>query len=187
MDTLDGDQMQMIPDPSEVSPRDTGIRYGVILALAGIIFQAITYVVNGDPTGGGSSGLGCLSGIVSIAIFVMAIKAHRDNDLGGFISLGRGVSVSLWMGLISGIISAIWNYVFINFIAPESMDAIKESLDEIRAQVEDGEAPEWLLSFTESAMNIGTNPLAIVTGSIIMALIIGFIASLFLKLDRPLG
>ena len=185
MNTLDD---QNFPDPSEISPRDTGIRYGVILALAGIIFQAVIYLIGGDPVSGQGAGgsLGCLSGIVSIAIIAMGIKAHRDKDLGGFISLGRGLSVSFWMGLISGIISGIWTYLFTNFIAPDSMDAAKEAIDQVRAQVEDGEAPEWLLSFTEGAMNAGSNPLFGIIGGIIFAMIIGFFASLFLKRERPM-
>jgi len=185
MDTLDD---QNFPDPSGISPRDTGLRWGVILALVGIIFQGLIYVIGGgDPTSGGASGLGCLSGIASIAIIVMGIKAHRDKDLGGFISLGRGLTVSFWIGLASGIISSIWNYLFVNFIAPETMDAAKEQLDQIRAQVEDGEAPEMLLTFTESAMNMGSNPIFGVIASIIFAIIIGFFASLFLKRDRPMA
>ena len=60
------DKNQLLPE-SEISPRDTGMRYGVILALAGIIIQGIMHVMGSDPASGGG-GLGCLSGIISIAI-----------------------------------------------------------------------------------------------------------------------
>ena len=178
----------LIPDPSQVSPRDTGLRYGVILALAGIIIGIVVYLMGGsDPANAGSSGsLGCLSIIISIAIIVMGIKAHRDKDLGGFISLGRGMSVSLWMGLAYGVISSIWNYVFTNFIAPESMEAAQEAIDQVRAQVEDGEAPEWTLSLVENATTLGSNPLFGMIAGLIFVLFFGFFASLFLKRERPM-
>ena len=186
MNTLDD---QRFPDPSEVSPRDTGIRYGVIMALAGVIMGALIYIMGGnDPANASTAGsLGCLSGIISIAIITMGIKTHRDKDLGGFISLGRGLTVSFWMGLVSGAISAVWNYVFTHFIAPETLEAGQEAIDQVRAQVEDGEVPEWVLTITESSANAGSNPLVVVISTLIFVMIIGFFASLFLKRDRPLG
>ena len=91
------------------------------------------------------------------------------------------------MGLILGILSAIWNYVFVNFIAPETLEAAQENIDRVRAQVEDGEAPEWALTLAEAGADAGNNPLNTIIASIIITIIIGFFASLFLKRDRPLG
>jgi len=180
MDTLDANNN--FPEPSEISPRPTGVRYGVILGLAAIILGGLTYVMGGgDPNSSVGGMLGCLSGIISIAIMVHGIKSHRDNELGGFMTLGRGMSVSLWMGLVYGVIYSVWNYVLTKFIAPDIMDA---ALDQIREQVDDGDTPAEGLEWTETIMNIGTNPIFTFVTALLMILILGFIISLILKKDR---
>jgi len=48
---------------------------------------------------------------------MMMLKTHRDKDLGGFISHKRAIVLAFWMGLFYGVMAAIWNFVFRNFIA----------------------------------------------------------------------
>ncbi|MEM6967237.1 MAG: DUF4199 domain-containing protein [Bacteroidota bacterium] len=182
MNTLD--DSQFTPDPSKVSVIKTGVKYGIMLGLAGVISQLVMLLLGmndsgADPTT--SALLNLLSLAISIAIIVFAVRYHRDRELGGFISFGRGMKLCFWLGLVSGIITAIWTWIYQNLIAPESLDAIKTEIEKIKAQVDDGEVPEMTLTIMEWTYAAVTNPLSIMVGSLLSILFIGLFVSLFTK------
>ena len=188
MNTLD--EIDNAPNPENVSPMQTGLKYGIMLALAGVVIQLIMYIMGwGDPMEGDptmSFLMGTASFAISIAIMVMAVRYHRDTELGGFISFGRAMLVYLYVGVASALITAIWGWLYNNVIAPETQEAMKQTIDQVRAQVEDGEAPEMALTIVESTFNMTNNPLMMFFTSLIGTLVIGLILSLILKRERRL-
>lgn len=192
MDTLDDNFIT--PDPSETSPRPTGIRYGVILALVTIGLGIVGQLLGGDSgmeNVGLTSSLGCLSIVIMIGIIAMGVKAHRDEELGGFMSLGRGLAVSFWIASVYSAIATVWGYVYSRIINPSVQERadelLEESLNQVRVQVEDGEAPEMMLTYMETMASLGTNPIFGLIVSMIIILFIGFFVSLFMKKDRPMA
>ena len=192
MDTLDDDFTT--PNPDEISPRPVGIRYGLILALVTIGLSIVAQIFGGEP-GNENFGLGillgCLSFIIIIGVIAAGIKVHRDQELGGFISFGRAMTVTFWIGLIYTIIATAWQFIYTKLIDPtaheQALEIQEDTLNQLRAQVEDGEVPEAYLSIAESATSLGTNPIALFIFSILIILFLGLFVSLFMKKDKPMA
>ncbi len=186
METVD--YLDESPDPQNVSPRNTGLRYGVILGLAGVVMQLLMYVLgmgeDGETTSVGVV-MGILSFAVTIAVMVHGIRFHRDKELGGFISFSRAMSVIFWMGVSSAVITSIWTLAYNNFINPDSMLALQEEMVKMKAQVDDGELPEMSLTAVEWTYSALTNPIALFLFSLFSTLILGLFISLFTKRDNP--
>ena len=188
MDTLD---TLNLPEPKDVSPRNTGLKYGIILALVGLIFQLLMYLMGWADGSSGDPTMILLFNILAlgltIAIITMGVRYHRNNELGGFISFGRAMTVCFWMGLIYGIITAIWGWVYGHIIAPETLENLEKEIEKIRMQVEDGDAPEYVLTIVETTFSFTNNPLIMMIMSLLSILFFGLFVSLFLKRSRPLG
>lgn len=124
MSTLDSPHV----DPASVPYRPVSMRYGLIGSLAlialGLVFHIFELV---DYTGQESNWLSSLLNWgVMIAIFVMAVRKHRDTDLGGYISFGRAFMVGFLAALIIAVITTVWTYLFFTVIEPDLIGNILE-------------------------------------------------------------
>ena len=116
-------------EPQTVSPRPTGIRWGIILGLISVVLGAI-FMITGmqDFSGQKSNWIPNLFTYGSmIAVFYYAFTQHRDQELGGFMSLGRAISLGFWIALINGLFAVVFTYVYFTFIQPDLMDTIKQT------------------------------------------------------------
>ena len=128
------DDNQNYVDPSTVSFWPTAIRYGLIGGLISAVYGLV-----GNMTGltmpGGSILSMVLMGLVGIGItigvMVFAIKRHRDDDLGGYITWGRAFVVGLVASVLMSLISTIFNYVYVTFIDPSFLDTMMEGMEEM--------------------------------------------------------
>ena len=154
-----------IIDPSTVPTRPTAMRYGGIAALVFIAIQLLL-----DTTGliDYSAGQGMyypsiLNGIATIVILYMAIKYHRDEELGGYISFGRCVKLGALIGLFAGILIAIFAFIYHSFVRPDIIPSIMEFQREQMA--EQGMSDDQI----EQAMGLAatfTTPLATAISSV---------------------
>lgn len=175
-------------DPATVSPRPTGMRWGIILGCISAVL-AIAEQMTGmvDYTGVKSNLLpNIITWVVVGGCCYMAVKQHRDNDLGGYISIGRSLGVTFWTGLIAGIISAVAAFIMIKFMVPDLKDKM---MDAVTTQMENkGQDPEQAKKGMEM-MSFMFNPAMIAViallGTLIYTLIFGLISGLILKKDSP--
>lgn len=128
MSTLDNIDEQ--PRPEEVSPWPTGSRYGLLAGLVLVVVSLALHLAGAvDYTGqdGSSSWITNILnwGIIIVAI-ILAVRQHRDQELGGLISFGRSFYVGFIVSLLIGVISAVWGYVFFGFIEPGLIDTMLE-------------------------------------------------------------
>ncbi len=184
MTTLDNPNNSI--DPSTVSPWQTALRYGGIIGLGLAILGLILYITGfSDPAEQtpASQAAGCVNYIVMIVGVVLAIKHHRDNELGGFISYGRGVGTGTLTGLVIGVVSAVWTIIFMTLIAPDMSEAIMD------AALENAQPGQE--EMTEKMVGIFTNPFSmavmVVIGSVLISVITSLIAAAILKNERPLA
>ena len=113
----------MIEPEGSTSMNSTVIRYGLI---GGLLFIIVALIGNmtglSSPTSMMSVLFNMLIGLVLfVGLMVVAIRYHRDKDLGGYITFGRAFLVGLLVALISGTVSNLVNYFYITVIDPEYM------------------------------------------------------------------
>ena len=108
------------------SPYQTAFRFALILLSVTVILELSKYFMGWGNSDSSDEGVIFLiytfTFAISIAVVLMMLKTHRDKDLSGFISNKRGIVLAFWMGLFYGIMAAIWNFVYRNFIAKEIME-----------------------------------------------------------------
>ena len=187
MPTLD-DPINFI-DPSTVSPRPAGMRWGLIWGGAAIVIGLIGYITGlTKPTATPSAAaylVSLVSFLIAIGCVVKAIQQHRE-ELGGYIRGGRCAMVGLWTGLIYGVIAALWALVFFNFIAPDFFDELYGSMTLMwEEQGLNDEQIESALGMTKMFQGPMGMVLSSLFGGALAGLIVGAIAGLFMKKKAP--
>ncbi len=188
MDPLDK-SMDFI-DPAGVSPQQTAMRYGIFWGLGGIILGLLAHLMGWtDPSAGFTAGsaINSILGIVlAVAMVVLAIRTHRDNELGGYISFGRGFKTGMITTLFYAIIAAIWTYIFVTFIAADMMDGIQEAMVE---QWEEQGLSDAEIEQAQQFTGFMGNPVWMVAmaffGGLIWGAIISLIVSAVMKKESP--
>jgi peptidoglycan/LPS O-acetylase OafA/YrhL len=81
------------------------LRYGVIAGLiAGLTLSAVVVAANGHPSGNLGMAFGYATMLVAFSSIFVAIKRHRDRDLGGVIGFGRALALGLGISAVAGVI-----------------------------------------------------------------------------------
>ncbi len=179
------------PDPKTVSPRPTAIRYGLIWGGVGVLSTLIGFLTNTDPSlPSTATGLKWAYGLIGFGVAIwcvfMAIKHHRDNELGGYISLGRGMGMGTLVGLVAGAVTGIYMLLHTLVINPGWADDMKAALMEQYAEAGLAEEQaEQAIQFASFAFN----PAFMVVGGLINGVFLGFVIGLIvgaiMKRDAP--
>lgn len=173
--------MEQQNSETPVTTRSTGIRYGLILGVISIAYFLIITL-----SGIGMQGAASYASYLFIAVIIfLGHKYYKENG-NGYMSIGQGVGIGFWTGLISSVISSIFTYAYIKFVDSGFMDAIKDK------QIEEMEKKGMSADQIDQAMKIAgafTTPEAIlifgIVGGIIISIIIGLIISIFTKNANP--
>ena len=177
-----------IPDPASVPLRPTAMKYGLIGGLV-LVVLSLVYNVTGiiDYTGQSSNMIpNILNWGTMIAVIVLAIKHHRDNELGGFIKFGRCFGLGTLTSLIMGLISGIFGLIYFNVIDPGLVDEIMSQMEERFAeQGMDENAIEMALSWTRSMFSPVGIFLMGALGTTILGMIFSLIIGAIMKKDPP--
>lgn len=158
------------------SSKSIMLNYGLYNGLAGILLNVMLYalgMIYEQPWW-----VGVIGFVISFALIFMGTKAFRFTN-NGLLSFGQGLKIGIGISLIGGIISIIYQQIFINFIEPDfaknQMDIVKQNMVESNASSEQIEA-------TMQMMEMGQGPLAQIGFGLIAVLFIGFIISLITSL-----
>ncbi len=172
-------------DTPKASVKKVALSYGLYLGLASIALSVITYVMGVHlERPWWASVLGIL---IMILFVVYGIKAFK-KDNGGFLSLGEAIKVGLAISLIAGILGVVYNYIFMNFIEP---DTINQMLEMTREQMleQNPDMPEEQMEMAMGITEKMMSPVIMAAMGIIFSLFLGFIISLItgavIKQKRP--
>ncbi|MFN0175027.1 MAG: DUF4199 domain-containing protein [Saprospiraceae bacterium] len=163
----------------------------LIITGAGILVNLVFYVTGMDMEMLTNPAINWLNRILLIGItyyFIhVALRSHRDEDLGGYVSVGQGIGLGTLTGLISGVLSAVWFYIFTTFIATDMMDKIQEvTIQQMQEQggqsEEQAEEALEMMSFFFSPVFFA---IVVVISSIFFGFLCGLVAGLVLKKDKP--
>lgn len=183
----------MTPTKTPVSGRPIALRIGLLAGLAlvaiGLVFQLTGL---SDPTQQYSTG-NIISQIVSYGIMgaaiYLAVKQHRDENLGGFISMGSAFGLGMLTILIQAVLLSVWTYIYMEFIDP---DMIKEIMDNaMEKAIQDGKMTEEQMEGAQGTFKFFTSPLFIsasaLIGTVLVGLVLSLIVSLVLKKETRQG
>lgn len=167
---------------SAITTRSAGVRFGLIGAVCSIAYFLILNVAGLDMTSGVWNWLGY---VITILIVIFAHKYYKDNG-DGFMSYGQGVGIAFWIGLVGGVISSIFTYLYIKFVDTGFIDLVRER--QIEAMQQQGMSDQQI----DQAMKVAsafTTPEAMfimmLIGSIIATVIIGVIVTIFTQKKNP--
>lgn len=164
-----------------VTPRSAGIRYGLIGAVVSIAWFLVMTMA-GMSMQGPAQYVGWL---VVIVLIVLAHKYFKDEG-DGYMGYGQGVGIAFWYGLISSGISSVFMYIYIKFVDPTFMDAIKDQQLEAfekqgmsEAQIEQAMQFSSMFNTAEAFFVMG------LIGGIILSVLIGLIVTIFTQKKSP--
>ncbi|MFO7924772.1 MAG: DUF4199 domain-containing protein [Bacteroidales bacterium] len=154
------------------------MNYGAMLGLALIIYSLLLWMMDATT----NKYLGYVSSLITIAGIVLATRAFRDQEQGGFITYGRALAVGTLTSVFAGIITGFFTYLLYTVIDPGLIDKTYAIMEQ--TYYEAGMSDDQ----TEVAMNMAkrfTNPLMMsllgLLGSAFMGFIFSLITSIFLK------
>ena len=178
------------PPTEQASIWPTALKWG---GIAGVASSAVTLVgynlglMDIGPDGSPPSTwlMSILQYGLYIGLLFVGLKAYRDQENGGFLTLGRGVLWSLGFGLALGIVVALFSLLFFTVLAPEYLsDLLEATLDEL----EESGADEETIRVQETVLSYAFSPVTLtlgsIIGSVIPTLIAGSVISFFVQSDR---
>ncbi|MBL0317384.1 MAG: DUF4199 domain-containing protein [Flavobacteriales bacterium] len=122
--------------------------------------------------------------LISGTILFVCIKDYRDNRNNKRLRIGQSVGLGALMGLVSGILGAIFFYFFITYIHPEFMtEATNQAiLDMEKRGMTDEQIEQGLqvMSFFMGPVFMG---MMVILFSVLFNLIVGLIFGAILKRD----
>jgi small-conductance mechanosensitive channel len=120
-----------INDTPKPPYRNTAITYGALTGLVSIVIGLVSYLAGLSDPSKQQGALGWINQLLSYGIMisglVLAVRKHRDQELGGYITFGRAFGVGFLTMLVLGLVTAIWTYVFFNFIATDMLELIQQA------------------------------------------------------------
>ena len=165
----------------------TAIKYGLFIALAGIILQVIGDLAGiNDYTGqqgGAGSAYSCLIYLVGAALLVAAVKVVRDQLQGGRISFGKAFGTTAATALIAALVSAVWTFIYFSFINAEAIEMISDTAMQNAQIDEDQEGAEQVMGFMQSIFTPGGMAIMSFFFMFFANAIIGLIVAAVMKKD----
>lgn len=163
------------------TPASVGIRYGLLVGLVSVIITFGLYA-----TGQEQGPLRWLSSLVLIGGMVMAMRAFKQAN-GGYMSYGQGLGIGTIVSAVSGVLSAIFVYVYMSFIEPNAMERM---MDKARSDMEakgnlSEEQIDQGMAMAGKFMTAPALTISVLIGSIIMGFIISLVVSAIIKHTKP--
>ncbi len=184
------DTPNRLADPASIPFFPTALRWGLIGGLVSIVYFMLGNTLGfGRPSGGiAMIALNFVLSIgISVFIAILAIKAHREKDLGGYITFGRAFMTGFVALLISGIVGILFSWIYMNYIEPDyAANIMRESMEMM-----EGLGMEMDDAQMEEAMARSGNPGSIASmafgllGSAFFSAIISLIVAAVMKKDAP--
>ncbi len=157
------------------------LKYGVVTAIASIVYITILYV-SGQFT---NNSLTSLSLVILIVAMIVAMKEFRE-DSNGFMSYGQGLGIGTLMAAVSGFISSVYNYIYISFI---DQTITQQILDKARSGMEargsDEAQIEASMAFIEKISSPGFGFAIGIISTVIVGFVIALVVSAIMKKDKP--
>lgn len=152
--------------------------YGVIIALAIIVFSLILFLLNLSK----GSGLEYLSYLILLAGLFLAQTNFRNKYQGGFITYGKAFTVGMLTSLFLSVIMGIYTYIFFQYIDPGAMEeamtmAEQKMMDRGMSDME----IEQGMAIARKFQGVGMYTFFAIVGNFVIGMIFSLITAIFVK------
>jgi len=152
--------------------------YGVIIALAIIVFSLILFLLNLKQ----GSGLEYLTYVILLAGIVLVQLNYRNKYQGGFITYGEAFKIGMLSSLFLAIIMGIYTFIFFQYIDPGAMEegmalAEQKMMDRGMSDME----IEQGMAIAKMFQGVGMYTFFAVVGNFIIGMVISLITAIFVK------
>jgi len=173
--------MENTTTPTVVTTTSVGMRYGLLTGIASIIFSLVLYMSNTED--GPARWLSFV--ILGVGI-VLAHKFYKQHNA-GFMSYGQGLGIGATLSGIVGVLSAIFTFIYVNYIDTEFMN---RAMEKARASMEArGSLTEEQIEQGMAMTTKFMTPTFLFLGGVLGTLFFGFLLSLLIaaitKNNRP--
>lgn len=155
--------------------------YGSVISLLTFVIMLVATWTGWDMN---SSSYKALVWAISAAVIFMSIKDYRDQRNNRKLTIGQGAGLGTLIGLVSGVLGAIFFYLFITFVNPNYIaEAENLAIENMQKQGMSDEQIEQGLEIMWYFMNPFFMSIMIIFFSVIFNLIAGLIVGAILKRD----
>ncbi len=183
------DQFDTTAEPKKTL-NNRAMTAGLYIAAASIVLGLVEYVVGLSKIMMTNTPLSLLNSLISFGIVFYfihtALRLYRDQDNGGYLTVGNGMALGSLAGLIAGIISAVWTVIFMMYIAPDLIEMSKNV--QLQKLQESGQSEEQIEKIMEmSAMFFSPIFVGIMVAlfNVIFGFICGLVSGLIQRRERP--
>ncbi|WP_207436369.1 DUF4199 domain-containing protein [Sabulibacter ruber] len=164
-----------------VTPGSVGVRYGIITGFISVLYSLILFItdLNTNPV------LSNLSLLILLGGIIMAYVYFKKENM-GFMSYGQGLGIGTLLSAISGLLSGIFVYIYVEFIDTGLVERMRNiQIEKMEEQGLSDEQIEQAMAMAEKF----TGPLMMLVVTIIASAFFGFVFSLIvaaiMKRNRP--
>jgi len=165
-----------------ITPLKAGLKWALYLSLISIAmtlaFHFTGFSDMSDPEDPNGTITFIIGMVVAIAATALAQLYFRKNNE-GLMTFGEGMSVAFFLGIFSGLVMAIFMYLFMTYVIPDMSEVIRE------AALQDDSMSDEEREMATSVVGAFTSPIVIAIFSFIWSIIqhalIGLLTSLFIK------
>ncbi|NHA07330.1 DUF4199 domain-containing protein [Mucilaginibacter sp. HC2] len=165
----------------KTSPMPVIIKWGAIYVIASIVLTYIIQFMNVDP----DSPIKWLSTLLFIGFMFLTQKEYRDVN-GGYLTFGEGFKAGFLFAILSGIVLAVFTYLYFSVLSPEMLEKIVASTEaKMASKGLSQEQVDQAMSFTKKLLSPAGVTISALISAAIMGAIIALIGAAIFKKDRP--
>ncbi|MCX6286222.1 MAG: DUF4199 domain-containing protein [Bacteroidetes bacterium] len=169
-------------DEKKPSVASNALNYGLITGAVLIVYSLLLYIANLYM----NKSLGYISYLFLLGGMVWGTLEYRKKAANGFLTYGQAFTSCFLIGLIAGILGAVYMFIFAQFINP---GLINEIIDQARVSMQGKNLTDDQIETALDYTRKFTSPiLMMIFGFILYAIIsaiLGLLAAIFLKKPDP--
>lgn len=169
---------------NKISFKTIMLTYGLYLGITSIILSVANYSFGNIYEPHWIKGL--LEYLLIIGFIVLGLKALKQEN-NGFLRLGDAIKLGIGIALVAGIITAIYFFIFINYIETDFITKMLEFQEQMQYEKSpdmDEALIEKQIEMTKKFMTPGIIAGMTIVGNVIIGLIISLIAGLIMKKEE---
>ena len=156
------------------SSKQVMLNYGLILGVVSILLSVAIYAMGKIYDQDWK--VMVISFIIMAVIIFMGLKNFKEGN-NNLLSLGQALKIGLGIALIGGVVSVLYNQVFINFIEPDFMENMMK-VGEQKMLEQNPNITDEQLEMAKEMQQKFSSPLIGAAAGIVGSLFFGFIISL---------